>query len=483
MQVGRIFSSFIDAFNGTNKKIPYIHSLLIKRRWIVVLFIGLLTVTIEAIEHYLHGESLLGSHFIAEFLIFGVFVPLVGFGLLSFIDRVERERDSVLRDIDNHLVNSHELVRTTNWDELVQRIVQYPATVMPTQSAALNLYDPTLAQFEQVATWGQNGDAPLHIHSPAVDCQTCALALSSTINLFTPCPVINGDQIPEDSIRYCLPLVYGDTMVGMLTLAVRKDQVIDRIQARTLAGLAPEIAFAIETAKQKRLSENERMNASRDERRRIAQNLHDTLGQNLSYIRLKLDQLSDQDTLLGIAAVKKDLDQMRAIADEAYQQVRGTLVALRSDSEVDFEESIWEYAQSMADRSNLNFQFRIHGQPVPLNPQIQLQALYICREALNNIEKHAKAQSIEVDLVWGEDDLTINIADDGQGFQLNMGQKDNQYGMIIMSERAEKINGQLSISTAMNTGSEVSLWLPTSSSPTGSRSIDISETVEAKNSD
>jgi PAS domain S-box-containing protein len=199
------------------------------------------------------------------------------------------------------------------------------------------------------------------------------------------------------------------------------------------------------------------------ERLRIARDLHDSLGQSLGFLRLKLDALSMNDLEYDGEAVQQDLVQMRDVANEAYELVRSMLAAARPANANDLAAVLLAQARPVGSRARFKVNLTCEGQARPLSPVIQQQVLYILKEALNNVEKHANARQVEIKLVWTEEMLVITLLDDGVGFHTNMPHPKGHFGLAIMQERAEEINGLLSVTSTPNSGTEVTLWLPLAS--------------------
>jgi two-component system nitrate/nitrite sensor histidine kinase NarQ len=197
------------------------------------------------------------------------------------------------------------------------------------------------------------------------------------------------------------------------------------------------------------------------ERRRIARELHDTLGQNLGYLRLRLDQLTGDDALQEVAAIQQELVRMRGIADEAYNQMRGTLATLHPSNSGDLGAALLAQVKLVGDRANFEVELTSEGKPRALSALTQHQVLYLFQEALTNVARHSQAQHVGINLTWGVDDLTVILSDDGQGFEANTLQPDGHFGLTIMQERAEEINGSLTITSRPRAGTEITLWLPT----------------------
>ena len=105
-------------------------------------------------------------------------------------------------------------------------------------------------------------------------------------------------------------------------------------------------------------------------------------------------------------------------------------------------------------------EFTNMGQSQPLAPFIQHQVLYLFQEALTNIAKHAQARHVGIDLTWAANALTITVSDDGCGFESGAIEADGHFGLRVMQERAEAINGYLTLASRPNAGTELILRLP-----------------------
>jgi two-component system nitrate/nitrite sensor histidine kinase NarX len=200
--------------------------------------------------------------------------------------------------------------------------------------------------------------------------------------------------------------------------------------------------------------------ALESERSRIARELHDSLGQNLGYLCLKLDNLATGDNIAGVETTGRELAQMRDVANESYELVRHMIAAARSTNSDDLAGVVLAQAKLVGHRASFEVGLTMEGRSRALSPIVQQQLLYIIQEALSNVEKHAQAQQVDIKLVWSKAMLSISIADDGHGFDTNMPRPDGHYGLTIMQERAEEIQGLLTISSDPGTGTALTLQLP-----------------------
>ncbi len=199
------------------------------------------------------------------------------------------------------------------------------------------------------------------------------------------------------------------------------------------------------------------------ERVRIARDLHDSLGQSLGYLHLKLDELTHKNTLQKTVGIRQEVTRMRDVANEAYELVRNMLAAARPANSADLATALLAQAKLAGNRARFRVQLTSEGQPRPLSPIAQHQVLYIFQEALSNVVRHANAQEVNLKLLWTEEMLTIMLSDDGCGFETNVPRSDDHFGLTIMQERAEEINGFLSITSEPNNGTMLTLRLPLAS--------------------
>ncbi len=176
----------------------------------------------------------------------------------------------------------------------------------------------------------------------------------------------------------------------------------------------------------------------------IARDLHDTVGQNISYMRMRLDYLSEID-LQTQSDIKVEINNMLKVANESYDLIRGTLTVLQSGGLADPLALFIQYANQIEERSPFKVNVSSQGEPRPLSANQVRQIFFVFREALSNIEKHAKASDVSVEFIWDEDNLVLMIADNGNGFRLEDTQVRNHYGLKFMRERIESLNGVFSV--------------------------------------
>ncbi|MGE5221558.1 MAG: sensor histidine kinase, partial [Omnitrophica WOR_2 bacterium] len=433
----------------------------LKNRWIVMLFVSIVVIIIEIDEHQPVNLKQFDPNLAREVFLFGVLLPLSWGLMLTMLSYAEGERIRAYDDLDRQQQLGQQLSKTSEWRDLTEKIVQFPRTVLPVIGTALHVYNPDNNRFELEAEWAVDGKSHASltpILSPAT-CQTCDNRIAESNANFFFCSNANANQNSGGYRRYCVPLIYRETTVAFLHLDYPSDVTLTSGQVRIIKTAASEMAMAIEGARLQSAAAVQ-AEATEAERRRIAQNLHDMLGQNVSYLRLKLDQLTGDDALLEISIVKQELERMRAIAEDAYQQVRGTLADLHLSSSTDLSKALAENARAIGSRANFKVHTSVDGTPRKLPPDTMRQVLFIEKEALNNIEKHARATEININLRWEEQCFSIGIQDNGAGFDLSSVNTEGHYGLTIMQQRAAEIQGSVHILSKPGNGTSVVIEAP-----------------------
>lgn len=191
----------------------------------------------------------------------------------------------------------------------------------------------------------------------------------------------------------------------------------------------------------------------------IARDLHDTIGQNVGFLRMKLENLSENKSLKK-ADLQAELKSMTEAANESYDLIRGTLAVLHSNDSADLFRIFSRYAEQIEERSTIQVVFSNGGSPQSLSPKRMRQLFYIFREALTNIEKHAQASYVTISIEWDEDCLGLTVADNGKGFDPLNTQYGSHYGLKFMRERAELLNGSLNLRSSVGAGTKIEIRVP-----------------------
>ncbi|HMD35369.1 MAG TPA: PAS domain S-box protein [Vicinamibacterales bacterium] len=207
--------------------------------------------------------------------------------------------------------------------------------------------------------------------------------------------------------------------------------------------------------------------AQEDERRRIARELHDQLGQHMTALRMTLE------TLKSLAVDRPELaNQVRALQDLAQQLDRDIAFRVWELRPAVVETlglgaALTEYAGNWSKRYGIHARLHLttpSGEPPALETATTIYRL--AQEALNNVVKHAQCERVDIVLEQAQDSVSLIIEDDGVGFDPSVIEATTHgFGLLGMRERASLAGGQLQIESAVGRGTTVILRLPTKVAP------------------
>lgn len=439
------------------------------QQWLVLLGMGALVIAIDVRNHTqmwrMHGSGQTlwsDRELLWEILLYGLIFPLVAGVLLSHMGRTAQERDELSKELALRRELVADMQAAQSWYELAELIVSAPGNIVGAKRAWL------LAQrggdvLEPISHWDRPGSErvpPASALNPGV-CEGCTETGSGAGSRISGCPYSDGWRSAGTSTRYCLSLSSDSMGRAILLFDVPVEQAPNVRQLQLLDDLGDEMSLAMANANLHDVTQRQG-DVAREERLRIARDLHDTLGQNISYLRLKLEQLSVDGLAISPAKYREELGKMLAVADEASEQVRDTLEELRTVERQDLEENVRLYAAQAEARTGFLVAVHSRGEQKALSSRRMRQLMYITREALNNVEKHAAAENVDIELHWSDSELRLVVRDNGRGFEPEQLDVENRYGMTIMRERSQAINADLTIESARGAGTTVTLWLPLS---------------------
>jgi signal transduction histidine kinase len=211
------------------------------------------------------------------------------------------------------------------------------------------------------------------------------------------------------------------------------------------------------------------------ERRRIARELHDGLGQELAVAKMILDTLLERESIQS----KESVAEASTSIGRAIQQVRSISHLLHPSllDEVGLVSALQWYVEGLTKRSGIETSLDVQPREFPrLTPQLETAIFRIIQEALTNVYRHSGAQKAWVTLTQRETRLVVVIRDDGKGVEAQIAAfRPGSIGVGVggMRQRAKEFGGQVQLSNA-NPGTLVEVVLPfhTSSSTEGRITVD-----------
>ena len=209
------------------------------------------------------------------------------------------------------------------------------------------------------------------------------------------------------------------------------------------------------------------MTAQEDERQRIARELHDTLGQFLSALTLRLSMLQSLEGILPTA--RDELAKLQTLTSQIDRELDRLTMELRPLALDHFglADALGDYAEEWSATSGVPVEVLVMGlDGERLAPVIESTSYRIVQEALTNVLKHAQATSVSVLVERRADELRVIIEDNGVGFEPSQDRADGtggrQVGLIGMAERAALAGGTLAVESQVGTGTSIYLHLPLS---------------------
>ncbi|MBL7021497.1 MAG: response regulator [Nitrospinaceae bacterium] len=198
-----------------------------------------------------------------------------------------------------------------------------------------------------------------------------------------------------------------------------------------------------------------------EERTHLTREIHDELGQILSYLKFDLSLLEegilpeDKASQTRIQSMKKALDGginlIRDIAKGLHPEILDIL---------DMEDALKLQVAEFQEHTRIHAKFDMKIQKRKWNPKLSSTVLRVCQEALTNVARHSGAKNTSIELFQENDDLVLEVWDDGKGIPRELISNPDSMGLLGMQERAYILGGQIKIQSVKNKGTTVTLRLP-----------------------
>lgn len=245
-----------------------------------------------------------------------------------------------------------------------------------------------------------------------------------------------GDRTPSSiltslivyGITTALGFLLGMWITGVISESERRRALIDELE-RTRAELA----------------ESHHREGVLAERERLAIEIHDTLAQGFMSI-LMLSQAPE---------TPDRMERIERTARENLAEARSLIEALGPD---DLRSgTLGDACRRVVEKSDVPATFVLLGEPRTLPANSEVVLLRATQEALTNVRKHARATRAEVTLVYGESETSVEISDDGAGFEVSSAEG---FGLRGMRNRVRQVNGRLEVESAPGRGTRVKVVVP-----------------------
>ena len=207
------------------------------------------------------------------------------------------------------------------------------------------------------------------------------------------------------------------------------------------------------------------IDAQEEERRAIAQSLHDDTGQALSMLIIHLDRI-DERIQPDQKNLKIQVADARALASNSLTELRRILSGLRPAilDDLGLVPAIRWYARTNLEGIGVTVVVKAPSVPLELSPAITTTLFRIVQEAVNNIVRHAGAGSVTIVLQLNGESIQLRVEDDGCGFDPNDASRDavelQRLGLLGIRERAELLGGEIQIESAPEKGTRLQVSIP-----------------------
>ena len=360
-----------------------------------------------------------------------------------------------------------EFNRSVDLDEILQAALEQTGALFGLQTGWIWLLDEDSGKSYLAAA--QNLPPALVEEPRRMENQSCYclnayragdLQGSANIDVIT-CSRLEGLVDGTDGL-HChasVPLYAQDKKLGILNVASADWQQLSTDDLRLLHTVGDLLSMAIERA---RLYGKSLESGAAEERYRLARELHDTLGQGLTAILLKLETI---DALLerGVEseAVRALMAETMALGRRNVEEARRSVLDLRAVplEGRSLEEALKGLAEETGLKEKLQVEFESVGGNRPLPVRIETGLFRMAQEGLNNAVQHAGSQRIRLQLIAVPGKIRLLVDDDGRGFdpdQVPAG----RYGLVGISERARLLGGSAQLDSAPGQGTHIEISVP-----------------------
>ncbi|BBU69172.1 histidine kinase [Fluviibacter phosphoraccumulans] len=250
-----------------------------------------------------------------------------------------------------------------------------------------------------------------------------------------------------------IPIKNVGSITGVMPFRINASEKIPEWKIRVLEAIGSNLSMAL--SKMQHQEELHRV-AVLEERSVIARELHDSIAQSLSYLRIQVARLEKNQ--LTPEHQYEIVTELKSGLASAYKELRELISAFRLKiDERGFQTALIETTEEYSRRCNIPINCHNDLPPTLLSANEEIHVLRIIREALANIDKHAQATEVGISATLTDNQVVvISITDNGIGIG-DTQSPENHYGLIIMEDRAQSLDGVITIRNRDQGGTEVLL--------------------------
>ncbi len=347
----------------------------------------------------------------------------------------------------------------TLYDDLEGQVAEQTRS-LEKQNHNLTLLYRTTRDLHQSYTPRQAAEEFLNHILPAIGAQSGSICLENGSDTDISVHTAEHGKNPHHLEKYhdeTFPIEYQNEKLGMLSLSFSDGISLTGDDRTLLQTLIRQLGVSLASAKQE---EEKRLLAVLQERGLIAQGLHDSIAQALTFLNLQVQMLETAFAENKQEEAAENISFIKTGVQECYEDVRELLLNFRTKiSNKEFPEAVADLFSRFTQQTGTTVETAWeNGTHLPTQDE-QLQMIFILQESLSNIRKHARATHVKFTLSEHGGRFTMTIQDNGQGFDTEkIGESTGSHvGLHIMQERAKRIRAVLEIRSQPQQGTTVSL--------------------------
>ncbi|MCH8538251.1 MAG: histidine kinase, partial [Alkalimonas sp.] len=279
-----------------------------------------------------------------------------------------------------------------------------------------------------------------HMHCVKASCHDC---ISQGVDIRTE----------DEQLVYRYPLSREQHHFGVLVVRQRKERSLQSWQQQLMQSVADLLALSLSL---KGEEEQVRRLALMQERAVIARELHDSLAQSLSYLKIQVTRLNKSMVMDDRNTMQDVSDELKEGLSSAYRQLRELLTTFRLKVDGSgLQQALQTTVKQLREQSELSIQLEYKLEHLPLTPTEEIHLLQIIREASQNAVHHSEGTELLIELEQdSQKAICLRLEDNGIGLP-EQPEKLNHYGLAIMQERSRQLAGELRIENRPDGGTGV----------------------------
>lgn len=315
------------------------------------------------------------------------------------------------------------------------------------------------------------------------------LATSVVINGITMIDLSNPS--PDRIVQFLLIVTVQTVAIGAGLVLAYRGEVEDRQREALVRRL--EDALHENAGLHAQLLAQARETGARDERQRLAREIHDTLAQGLAGIITQLQVAQAAQAVQAAQPAAENIDRALELARSSLAEARRSLHELspRELGQARLPDALTELTERWAQDAEVSAQVEVTGEQRPLSPAIEVALFRVVQESLTNVDKHADASRVRVTLSYTGPEVLVDVRDDGRGFADPAGRpgqhgrpgrhgRDGGFGLTSMRQRIRGVGGYVEVDGAPGEGVSISVRVP-AITPNNAASDTASEPAEREN--